>query len=181
MANLPPNGISLAMTTNTDKSAQPKNRFTPLLGIFLGVAAWGLYHIVGMLGFHEQVESGRAIVLASCSVGFLGFWGLALLLRSLRHAPSADDVQRVSWASVTALAFQLLAISWVAFLIAAKFPFVRILVEPQGWTVIALDAVSLLMAMIGVSQTRPFRGKSLTLWVFGGLLAQVVLYYLLAV
>jgi hypothetical protein len=39
----------------------------------------------------------------------------------------------------------------------------------------------LLMAMIGVSQTRPFRGKSLTLWVFGGLLAQAVLYYLLVV
>ena len=73
-----------------------------LIGIIVAVAAWGVFHAVGVyfggINWNEEVDLRnakypadfrRSLVVLASVLGFLGFWGLMLWLRSKR-----DDKRR---------------------------------------------------------------------------------------
>ena len=61
------------------------------LWIMLAVLAWGFYLAVGALRAPGNLQSLRGLIIFGCTVAFLGFWWVALVLRRRRLGAEADD------------------------------------------------------------------------------------------
>ncbi len=60
----------------------PSKRLTTrhaLIGIMLAVLAWGVFHALGAMQLNGN--PWRAVVVLTCSIGFIGFWWLMLTIR----------------------------------------------------------------------------------------------------
>lgn len=53
-------------------------------GIMAGIAVWGTLLALGAWWRFGNNDVWRAVVVAGCVAGFLGFWGAMLALRALR-------------------------------------------------------------------------------------------------
>ena len=53
-----------------------------IVAIMVGVAAWGAFQAVGAWRLNHNVW--RTVVVAACTVAFLGFWGAMLAVRARR-------------------------------------------------------------------------------------------------
>jgi hypothetical protein len=69
-----------------DPSAEQVQRYL-LVGLTLGLVAWGAYLAVGSFlgGANLRGSAARGLVIFGCVAGFLGFWWLLLMLR--KHRP----------------------------------------------------------------------------------------------
>ena len=60
------------------------SRFRPAHWIMVGLLLWGGYLAVGAVRFGGTLAVWRGFIVFVCTLGFLGFWWLALTVRERR-------------------------------------------------------------------------------------------------
>jgi len=58
-----------------------------------GLLAWGILLAVGTIVYPGRLAVYRAALIFGCTVAFIAFWGLMLLLRSWSGQPPADSIK----------------------------------------------------------------------------------------
>lgn len=68
-------------------SDQDRSLWMPVWIIMAAVGGWGLYHTIGALRSDQnwQVALTKSLIIFGCVAGFLGFWALALTVRSRKN------------------------------------------------------------------------------------------------
>lgn len=65
---------------NQDVDSTP-TRIRPAYWIMLGLLLWGGYLAIGAVWFGGTLALWRGLIVFACTLAFLGFWWLALLVR----------------------------------------------------------------------------------------------------
>jgi len=67
----------------------PANRFPVATWIMVALLAWGGYLAIGAMWFGGTLALWRGLIVFVCTLAFLGFWWLALVVR--QRQLRADD------------------------------------------------------------------------------------------
>lgn len=71
-------------------SSNPSRILWLILG---GLLAWGILLAVGTIIYPGRLAVYRAALIFGCTLAFVAFWGLMLLVRSWKAGRRADEVK----------------------------------------------------------------------------------------
>jgi hypothetical protein len=71
----------------------PSNTSRILWLIMGGLLAWGILLAVGTIVYPGRLAVYRAALIFGCTLAFVAFWGLMLLVRSWKTGRPADEIK----------------------------------------------------------------------------------------
>ena len=167
------------MTATGQPSSDNKSPRRMIAGLIAALAAWGIYLAVGATGMFTDVglfDARRSAIVLACSALFLGSWVIVLSVRS-KSADETDAAIGASWASIVSLGATLVSyLMWAIAHAVWQGGQGEAWTKALGWTCVALFGISAILALIGLSDPKPRRGKLLGLATMLLLLLVVVLF-----
>lgn len=142
-----------------------------LLGIIVGVFAWGTYLAVGAVRANRARDDFRqGIVIFVCVSGFLVFWlGTLWFVRQRglgRANRRLNSDNRWSVASPLGLFIAFVGAGLFGATFSTGLETQVALRATLGWISLGLFGVAMVLALVGLSDPRPLTGKWLGLFVF---------------
>ncbi|MDG2380616.1 MAG: hypothetical protein P8N76_03000 [Pirellulaceae bacterium] len=167
------------MTATGQPNSDEKSPRRIIVGLIIALAAWGIYLAIGATGQWTDVglfDARRSAIVLACSALFLGTWVVVLVLRSKSGNASVSN-PGPSWASILSLGGTLASyVMWAVAHAVWQGGQGERWTKLLGWSCVVFFGSSAILALIGLSDPKPRRGKMLGLASMLLLLLSVVLF-----
>ena len=128
--------------------------------IAVAVMVWAVAIATGSLR-PDRYDPRRSLILVACALGFTLFWFAVLRWRNSRGSDGGALVvsNSISWTSVSSAA--LMSVAFVLFVSIKLFTPANnsIAMDAQSWLILGLTLAAQVLAVVGLSEPRPRRGK----------------------
>jgi hypothetical protein len=145
---------------STDPPASQSRRI--IAGLIAALLAWGIYVAIGATGLFTDeglFDARRSVIVLICSAAFLGSW-----LVILRFRGTASSESTINWSSIVSFCITLVGYGfWLSAHLVWRDGEGAQWTTRFGWTSLVCLGSSAVLALIGVSDPRPRRGKLLGL------------------